>query len=253
MLLGYQTRVVGLSVFASSLFSNVAATLSSDFILKSSSQPPAGWEATGRPSPSQPITLRIALTQPNLPQLEQHLLEISDPSHARWREHLSKEEVETLSAPSEEGLTAVDNWLALFGIHTSTNSKYHSERTPAKDWLIVHDLPISLAERLLNTTYSTYTHASTGRKLVRTTSYRLPSHVAPHVDVVQPTDYFGSTLSPLVSGLKIEPAAAGAKQGSLKEAAAAPPFNLTLAQLKDLYRTTGYKPSGKHSLLGVTG
>lgn len=253
MLLGYQASAIALSLFASSVFGSVAGD--SDFILKSSSQPPTGWEATGRPSPSQPITLRIALAQPNFPQLEQHLLEISDPNHARWREHLSKEEVETLSAPSEEGVTAVDDWLAQYGIHTSAataHSRYRSERTPAKDWLIVHGLPISLAERLLNTTYSIYTHSSTGKKLVRTTSYRLPSYVAPHVDVVQPTDYFGTGLSPLVSGVKIEPAA-GVKQGALKEAATTPPFNLTLAQLKDLYRTTGYKPSGKHSLLGVTG
>ncbi|KAF8311049.1 tripeptidyl peptidase A [Clavulina sp. PMI_390] len=216
-----------------------ASIYSSDFVLKSSTQPPAGWQATGFPSPSHLITLRIALAQPNLPLLEQHLLQIANPSHARWREHLTKEEVDDLTAPSQEALGAVDSWLAEFGLDVDVHP---TERTSANDWLVVHDVPISTAERLLNTTYSIFTHSETGKQVVRTTSYRVPAAVDEYVDVVQPTDYFGVGIKPLSSGFTFE-----------EESASATTFNITLSQLKELYGITGYTPSGKHSRVGVTG
>lgn len=257
MLLGQRALfAAALGLLLDSISAGSLAT--NDYVLKSSHPPPAGWQATGKPSPSHPITLRIALSQPNLPQLEEHLLEISDPSHARWREHLSKEEVEALSAPSDEGSEAVDAWLLQYGIRpvSFARSIYHSERSSAGDWVIIPNIPISLAEEILNTTYSVFTHAGTGKQLIRTTSYRVPSFVASHVDVIQPTDYFGTSTRALISGVTVEDdsstSVAGGK-AKLAAPAAAPPFNLTLQQLKDLYRTSGYKPSGKHSLLGVTG
>ncbi|KAF8311048.1 subtilisin-like protein [Clavulina sp. PMI_390] len=213
------------------------ATPLSDFVLKSSSSPPAGWRATGYPSPSYLITLRIGLAQPNLPLLEQHLLQIADPSHARWREHLSKEEVEELSAPSKEALIAVESWLAEFGLDDNP-----LERTAANDWLIIHNVPINQAERLLNTTYSIFTHYESGRQVVRTTSYRVPAIIDEYVDVVQPTDYFGVGMKALSSSVKIEDTLGPSTT-----------YNITLSQLKDLYGITGYTPSGKNSLVGVTG
>lgn len=234
---------------------SIASLGTHDFVDISSHPPPAGWQPTGRPSSSYPITLRIALSQPNLPQLEQHLLEISDPSHHRWREHLSKEEVDALSAPSDEGLEAVDAWLSRYGIQpaSSTHSVYHSERSPAKDWITVPNIPILLAEELLNTTYFVFTHVSTGKKLVRTTSYSVPSFVATFVDVIQPTDLFGSTksLAPGVVFVDKSDISFVDEKSATSKAALTP--NITIQVLKDLYGTNGYKPSSKRSLLGLTG
>lgn len=109
------------------------------------SGPPRGWTITG-PAPSDHfIQLRIALPQPNFHVLEEHLYAVSDPSHERYGQHLSKEEVEELVAPHPDSVDAVTGWLASHGFDSESTS-----RSPAGDWLTIR-VSVSKAEEMLNT------------------------------------------------------------------------------------------------------
>lgn len=107
--------------------------------------PPRGWAKHSRPHPDHLISLRIGLPQHNFPLLEKHLYEVSDPDHPRYGEHLSKEEVEALTAPHPESLNALDKWLAGFDLNEEDLT-----RSPAKDWITIK-IPVSLAEKMLDT------------------------------------------------------------------------------------------------------
>jgi len=115
------------------------------FRLKERIHAPLGWERVA-PAPADHILhLRIGLPQANFAELERHLQEISDPSHSRYGQHLSKAEVEGLVAPKQESITFVDDWLASFDLGQNDLS-----RSPAGDWVIVN-VPVCVAEKMLNT------------------------------------------------------------------------------------------------------
>ncbi|PFH51348.1 hypothetical protein AMATHDRAFT_142954, partial [Amanita thiersii Skay4041] len=136
------------------------------------------------PSPDHIIVLRIGLPQPNFPILENHLWEVSDPEHHRYGKYLSKEEVEELVAPHPDSLNAVNEWLAMHGL-----GEDDVVRSPAQDWVTIK-VPVSLVEKMLDTTYHVWKHEKSGDYLVRTTSYSLPKGLHEHVDVIQPTTMF---------------------------------------------------------------
>ncbi len=113
--------------------------------LRQTVTPPRGWTHLGRAPATHVVQLRIALPRPRFSELERHLAEISDPFHARYGEHLSKEEVEELVAPHSSSVDAVGAWLAGHGVERE--SCHHS---PAGDWVTVH-VPVSQAEKMLST------------------------------------------------------------------------------------------------------
>ena len=236
--------------------------------------PPAGWIKHG-PAPSHSIiTLNIGLPHSNFDDLERHLYQVSDPSHERYGQHLSKQQVETLVAPHPRSLDAVDVWLACHGI-----SQADVTRSPAKDWVVAR-IPVSLAEKMLDTvrslfnltyfiniyrhfqTYSVWRHSGTGVSIIRTLQYSLPKQIHEHVDVVQPTTMFGSlkdfktnfhvddTVEPQLDGFDT-PILATASGGRLN---ASCNHTITASCLKQLYGTAGYQPSaGNQNRIGITG
>lgn len=117
-------------------------------ILKEAVAHPRGWVRGDPAPPNHILVLRIALPQPNFHVLEQHLYEVSDPGHKRYGQHLSKQEVEDLVAPSLESIEVVDEWLLSHGLNIDEFA-----RSPAQDWIEVH-VPVSLAEEMLNTVSS---------------------------------------------------------------------------------------------------
>ncbi|KAF5358974.1 hypothetical protein D9758_004895 [Tetrapyrgos nigripes] len=152
--------------------------------VKESINPPRGWTLRSAAPSHHTIELRIGLPQPDFPVLEKHLYEVSDPFHERYGQHLTKAEVEALVAPHQESIDAVSEWLATHGIGESD-----IQRSPARDWVTIK-VPITLAEKMLDTTYHVWTHDASGDSIVRTTSYSLPKHLHPHIDVIQPTTMF---------------------------------------------------------------
>ncbi|KAG8678870.1 hypothetical protein FRC08_017416 [Ceratobasidium sp. 394] len=107
---------------------------------------------------------------------------------------------------------------------------------------------------MLNTRYNVYRHTS-GNHIVRTESYALPRWLDDHVDLVQPTTFFGKIhergprLGKRASTLFVEDAVS-------IETEAASDCNSTITPvcLKSLYKTEGYTPTAtdKNSL-GITG
>lgn len=150
-------------------------------VLKERHAVPRGWTAISRAPSSHTIDLEIGLKHQNQDKLEQHVNEVSDPSHARYGKYLSAAEVKELIAPSDESFDLVNTWLLDHGISTAALS-------PSGDsiWL---KLPVSKIEELLDTTYSVFRHED-GTEFVRAPEWSLPWHLHEHIDVIQPTTSF---------------------------------------------------------------
>ena len=139
--------ILGLALLAPVAVRSVPAPGSSCHKLKESVSPPAYWSQGDRAPPSHIVKLRIALAQPRFSHLESHLLEISDPSHSRYGQHLTKAEVDALVAPHRDSVSLVEAWLKGFGLGAEDEELW---RSPAGDWISVN-VPVSLAEEMLNT------------------------------------------------------------------------------------------------------
>lgn len=205
---------------------------------------PNGWTIHSSPSSEYILDLNIALQQPNVHDLERHLYEISDPSHHRYGQHLSKSQVEDLASPSEDSLHLVKGWMVDHGVHIE-NISY----SPSRDWIKI-SVPIHLAEDLLSTKFHIYTNTKTSRSLIRTKSYSLPSKLHSHISLVQPTTYFHSTqpqdlIKPIFSILgNIAP-------GDLIPCNGA---QVTLNCLRSFYRSIDYVPDpNSGSKIGIAG
>ncbi|KAG2138056.1 peptidase S8/S53 domain-containing protein [Suillus bovinus] len=146
--------------------------------------PPSGWYKHAPAPKHHMLELKIALPQPKFPELEQHLREVSDPNHARYGAHLSKEETDALMAPHPETLPVVRKWLALHGL-----GEEDITQSSANDWVTIR-VPVGLAEVMLTTDYHVYKHAQTGESIIRTLSYSLPEILHDHIDLIQPTTMF---------------------------------------------------------------
>jgi tripeptidyl-peptidase-1 len=107
-----------------------------------------------------------------------YFLAVSDPSHSRYGQHLSSEEVNDLVKPEDETLELVHEWLYDNGIK---NVNY----SPSKDWIHIY-IDVESAERLLDTEYSIFEHDD-GDVLVRTSKWSLPLHLHERIDTIQPT------------------------------------------------------------------
>jgi tripeptidyl-peptidase-1 len=108
---------------------------------------------------------------------------VSDPSHERYGQHLSSEEVDELVKPTDETFDQVHEWLDDCGVNSS-----QLEYSSAKDWIKV-TLRVKVIERLLDTKYSVFKHID-GSHLIRTPQWSLPIHLHGHIDTIQPTNSF---------------------------------------------------------------
>ena len=192
---------------------------------------------------------------------------VSIPSHPRYGQHLTAEEVKELVKPTDDTLEQVHDWLFDNGIDNARLS--YNE---AKDWIKV-SLPVSAVEKLLNTEYSIYEHED-GDRVVRTPEWSLPQHLHEHIDAIQPTNSFFrpagrrrtlKTLKPIEEISAAPPAAESAEFAQVNAVAATPDStDLSVAKacnssavsslcLRTLYGTKSYKPQvpGKNQV-GLT-
>lgn len=161
--------------------SALPSSLRSTYAVKERHIVPRGWTERGPADKAETIHLQIGVKQQNEGVVEQHLIEVSDPKHARYGQHLTAAEINELVAPSEESVKLVQDWLAEHDIDKIAFS-------PAKDWIHVL-IPVEKAERLLQTSYSVFEHED-GATLSRAPEWSLPVHLHEHIDVVQPTTSF---------------------------------------------------------------
>lgn len=220
-------------------------------------QIPHGWVQESRAPSTYPLKLRIGLPQPNFQLLEDALYKVSDPTHEQYGQHLSKEEVDALVAPHPESVESVDAWLASHGFGTDSDEHIKSD---AEDWVTLHGITVEKAEKMLDCTYHVFYHPETDQRMVRTLSYGVPSHLVPHIDVIQPTTMFAKPRAAKATfhfdSVSETELAKGLVSTSSVQGVVAPSCNTTItpACLKDLYGTTGYVPlNNTGNKLGIAG
>ncbi|PQE10630.1 tripeptidyl-peptidase 1 precursor protein [Rutstroemia sp. NJR-2017a WRK4] len=171
------------ALFAASLVSSSPIKARTPYAVKESHFVPPQWSRVGPAHEGSVINLQIGLKQSQFGELERHLYEVSDPSHDRYGQHLSQDEVNELIKPADETIQLVHEWLEDNDVEVGALSY-----TPAKDWIQL-TLPISEVERLLDTEYSIYGHED-GEYVVRTPQWSLPVHLHEHIETIQPTTSF---------------------------------------------------------------
>ena len=110
---------------------------------------------------------------------------VSDPYHNRYGQHLSAAEVRELVKPTKEAHDLVRDWLLDYGIHDCSYSW-------TRDWININ-IPVHLAESLLDTQYYIYRHAGDGTTALRAPRWSLPLHLHEHIEAVHPTNAFFRT------------------------------------------------------------
>lgn len=131
-------------------------------------------------SDSDSIELTFAVKQSNTDVLSEKLKRASDPKSSGYGKHMTLKEINELTKPSEEAISAVLSHLKEFNVDSYELSSGFVRAT----------VKTTVAEALLSTKYNTYRHSVTGDETVRCDSYSLPENVAPHVDFVAPTVNF---------------------------------------------------------------
>ncbi|KZV66821.1 family S53 protease [Peniophora sp. CONT] len=152
-----------------------------------SSAPATFTRISAAPS-DQVLNMRINLAMNDRDGLEAKLMEAATPGSASFRQWLSKDDVESFSKPSaaRETTKAVTDWL-------SSHSIEATPMTPAGDWLKI-EVPVSKANELFNTEFSTFRHIATGDESVRTLEYSVPADLEGLIKVVHPTTSFFGPL-----------------------------------------------------------
>jgi tripeptidyl-peptidase-1 len=155
----------------------------SSYAVKERHAVPRDWVEIGSAPGAEIISLQIGLKQSNEGVVEQHLLQVSDPGHARYGQHLTSAEVDRIITPGDDTIRLVRSWLRQ---HNITNFASN----PAEDWISIPSISVEDAENLLQTRYSVFVHKGDGTSVIRTPEWSLPVYLHEHIDVVQPTTSF---------------------------------------------------------------
>ena len=171
----------------------------------------------------------------------------------RYGDHLSKEDVDELIAPSSTTVESLEAWLAYHDIDPVSSLS----RTDAGDWVTV-TIPVAKVETMLDAKYSVYEHVDTGETIVRTTSYSLPDVLHEHVSVIVPTTYFGTMRAMASQIFSAEPVNDQVQTPKTTSPEAGVPAScaqeITPACLLTMYNATGYVPAATDkNVIGVAG
>ena len=109
-------------------------------------------------------------------------------SHLRYGQHLTKGQVDALSAPHPHSTGLVENWLSHHDLLHDPESQL--TRSFSRGWISLF-VSVDRLEQMLGTKYHVYKHSATKTTIIRTIGYSLPSILHDHVTVVTPSTYFG--------------------------------------------------------------
>nr|AJD23156.1 putative serine protease [Onygena corvina] len=152
---------------------------------------PQGWVQAGSPAPNTPLKLKLALQQEKAAAFEQHVMDISNPKHARYGQHMSREEVDAYLQPPSHMTDSVYEWLASEGI-SKPSIKVNT------DWF-TFTTTVEKAEKMLNTRFYKFRNNMDGSSVIRTLEYSVAASVAPYVHMIQPTTKFSAPRPELSS------------------------------------------------------
>lgn len=202
---------------------------------------PLGWELEAAAPPQMTIAMHIGLKESNLDKLEQRMLEISDPDHPNYGKHMSKADVDALTAPSKDTIDAVTKWLMSHGIPIGE----------IKGGSLKITLPISKAEEMLDTSYGVYHDVARARYTVRTTKYSVPEYVHEHISMIHPTtlftDFSKGSAKKMMATTKISSISPSSSGNSACSGGHSEP-----ACIRENYNINGYIPTNK-TTIGILG
>ncbi|UZJ55505.1 hypothetical protein CBS101457_004825 [Exobasidium rhododendri] len=183
---------MGIALFLSYTSAN-ASTVLTHQVHERRQVSPHGWSQGDRMDKRAILPIRIALKQSNMENLDQFLMEVSEPDSANYGKHWSPDQILSTFAPSQETRDTVTAWLIASGIV----SQRLSHNTGSGGW-ISFEATVAEAETLFQTQYHSWTNPFANDGLPHAAvsgAYSLPAHVQPHVDFVTPTLHFDTKLS----------------------------------------------------------
>lgn len=150
---------------------------------------PLAWHLEDRASLADVMTVTIALAQKNLDKLEAKFWAVSNPKGKDYGKYLSFEEVSQLVRPSADAVNAVRNWLINGGV-----SPLSIELKPGGDFLVVHNVPAFIMEKLLQVELHRFRHVENGKAIIRSLKpYSVPASVAKFIDFIGSVNRFPKT------------------------------------------------------------
>ncbi|RWA03351.1 hypothetical protein EKO27_g11753 [Xylaria grammica] len=191
---------------------------------------PKNWAMNGPAAQDETIELRFSLAKQKTAQFHELALNIATPGHAQYGKHLTLEQIDAIVAPKPESKDLLFQWLDNHGL--ANGAALNSRGNVVKV-----NTTISQAEALLRTNYHSYTNTNTGAKASRALSVHVPQALVGHIDVIQPTTFFG--LKPLIP--------TAVKNGTFSPLSQTVPS--TLAQLYEF----GDAPNLTSGIMGIAG
>jgi tripeptidyl-peptidase-1 len=105
------------SLLASLVSLALATQISPQVLHERRSSIPSGWTKRSRHALDAVLPLRFGLTQSNIDQLENFILDVSDPESPNYAQHWTPARIAKTFAPGEETVDIVSKWLHASGIH----------------------------------------------------------------------------------------------------------------------------------------
>ncbi|KKY28894.1 putative protease s8 tripeptidyl peptidase [Phaeomoniella chlamydospora] len=152
------------------------------------SHTPSKWQKRARVEREAILPVRIGLTQTNLEEGHEYLMDVSHPNSSNFGKHWTAEQVHDAFAPTEEAIQLVREWLISSGIED--RRIIHSEN---KGWIAL-EVPVETAERLFLTEYYEHEHIETGKIRIGSDEYHVPTHIKRHIDYITPGVKFSAPL-----------------------------------------------------------
>ncbi|KAF8849785.1 subtilisin-like protein [Acephala macrosclerotiorum] len=134
------------------------------------------------------IPMSVGLTQRNLDQGYEFLMDVSHPESKNYGKHWSMDKIKETFKPSDAAIEAVKSWLIESGIEEERHRLSNS-----LTW-IRFNVTVEEAESLLKTDYHIYTNTENGKEHLACEDYSVPAHIQEHVDFITPTIHFDATV-----------------------------------------------------------
>ncbi|RDW73577.1 hypothetical protein BP6252_07484 [Coleophoma cylindrospora] len=176
---------------AISIFASVRAAPYSPYAVhaKRDTSLASNWiESTEKVHSNAIIPLAVALTQQNLENGYDFLMDVSDPTSQNYGKHWSLEKIAETFAATDEAIEDVFSWLSGNGI-----SENRTILSASKTWIRVN-VTVAEAETLLKTEYKLYNHVHTRKRSLAVEQYSVPAAIKRHIDFISPTILSSSTL-----------------------------------------------------------
>ncbi|KAH3995425.1 hypothetical protein HBH61_155540 [Parastagonospora nodorum] len=148
---------------------------------------PVGWvkdASANLDKDSTSITLKVHLVNKDMEKFHDLAMNIATPGHAQYGNHLDHETILAMIAPKQESTDLVMQWLS------SENLSPETKITAKGDYVTI-EANVKTIEKLLDAEYSVFVRPGSNEKALRTLKYSLPASLKSHVDMVQPTTFFG--------------------------------------------------------------